>query len=154
MNEKFFCLDCKRYFNNKDEWDKEHNKIFYKAKNIKHNFLIEGNVLSYIFDIMTKNFENEQKINKQNIEIMKIQTKLNFYEDSLKNDVFFETNINIKNILKKISGKCLIHFFPKSINFKIECNGDIDFKGRNELEIEILFPFKTCELKFCSIEKL
>jgi len=40
MNEKFFCLDCKRYFNNKDEWDKEHNKIFYKAKNIKHNFLI------------------------------------------------------------------------------------------------------------------
>ena len=154
MNEKFFCLDCKRYFNNKDEWDKEHNKIFYKAKNIKHNFLIEGNVLSYIFDIMTKNFENEQKINRQNIEIMKIQTKLNFYEDSLKNDVFFETNINIKNILKKISGKCLIHFFPKSIIFKIECNGDIDFKGRNELEIEILFPFKTCELKFCSIEKL
>ena len=86
----------KKYFNNRDEWDKEHNKIFYKAKNIKHNFLIEGNALSYIFDIMTKNFENEQKINKQNIEIMKIQTKLNFYEDSLKNNVFFETNINIK----------------------------------------------------------
>ena len=140
---------------NKKDWDKEHEKVYYKLKNIKHNYLIEGNVLSYIYDIMSKNSENEQRIIKQNIEIAKIQSKLNFYEDSLKNNVFFETNINIKNIKNKICGKCLIHFFPKSINFKIECNGNLDFDGkREEFEIEILFPFKKSELQFCNIEKL
>ena len=156
MNEKLFCIECKKYFINKEDWDKEHNKVYYKRKNIKHkhNFLIEGNVLSYIFDIMSKNSENEQRIIKQNIEIIKLQTKLNFYEDSLKNDVFFETNINIKNIENKIFGKCLIHFFPKSIYFKIECNGNINFDGNKEFELEIIFPFKNSELKFCTIEKL
>ena len=154
MNEKLFCIECKKYFKDKKEWDNEHNKVFDKVKNVKHNYLIEGNVLSYIFDLMSKNYENDQIINKQNIEISRIINKINFYEDSLKNDIFFETNINLKNIENKIDGKCLIHFFPKSVNFKIECNGDINFNGKKEFEIEILFPFKTAELKFCSIEKL
>ena len=74
---------------NKKDQDNEHEKVYYKIKNIKHNFLIEGNVLSYIYDIMFKNSENEQRIIKQKIEISKIQSKLNFYEDSLKNNVFF-----------------------------------------------------------------
>ena len=154
MNEKIFCIECKQYFKNKEEWDKEHAKIFYKVKNIKHNFLYEGNTLSYIYDMMEKNYENEQRINKLNNEILKITNKLNFFEDSFKNDVFFETNINIKNTDNTIFGKCLIHFFPKSVNFKIECIGDINFSGRKELEIEILFPFKASKFKFCSIEKL
>ena len=51
--------------------------------------MIEGNVLSYIYDIMSKNSENKQRIIKQKREISKIQSKLNFYEDSLKNNVFF-----------------------------------------------------------------
>ena len=54
MNEKMFCIECKQYFKNKEDWDKEHEKIFYKVKNIKHNFLYEGNTLSYIYDMMTK----------------------------------------------------------------------------------------------------
>lgn len=154
MNEKVFCLDCKRYFNNNKEWDEEHNKLYYKVNNIKHKFLIENNVLSYISDIMSKNFENAQKINILNLEIVKIKSKLNFYEDSLKNDVFFETNMKQKDIDNKIFGKCLIHFFPKTINFKIECNELIKFDGKKDLELEILFPFQICEFKFCSIEKL
>ena len=154
MNEKMFCIECKQYFKNKEDWDKEHEKIFYKVKNIKHNFLYEGNTLSYIYDMMTKNYESELRINKLNNEIVKITNKLNFFEDAFKNDVFFETNVNVKNIENKIFGKCLIHFFPKSVNFRIECIGDINFNGRKELEIEILFPFKTSKFKFCSIEKL
>lgn len=154
MNEKLFCIECKRYFQNKEDWDKEHDKIFYQLKNIKHNYIFEGNVFSLVFDVMSKNYENEQRINKQEAEIANIKTKLNFYEDSLKNDVFFETNINIKHSENKISGKCLVHFFPKAVNFKIECNGNITFSGRKEFEIEILFPFKTSKSKFCSIEKL
>ena len=154
MNEKLFCIECKRYFNNDKDWDKEHNKLYYKVNNVKHNFLIEKNALSYIFDMMTKNYENAQKINILNNEIMKIKTELNFYEDSLKNDVFFETNIKQKDIENKIFGKCFIHFFPKSVNFKIEVNECINFNGKKDLEIEILFPFKTSEFKFCSIEKL
>ena len=153
MSKKLFCLECKRYFENNKEWDEEHNKLYYK-NNIKHKFLIENNVLSYIFDIMTRNFENAQKIDILNLEIIKIKSKLNFYEDSLKNDVFFETNIKQKDIENKIFGKCFIHFFPKSINFKIECKEFIEFNGKKDLELEILFPFKICEFKFCSIEKL
>ena len=154
MNQKLFCIECKRYFIDKEDWNKEHDKVYYKIKKIKHNYLIEGNVLSYIFDIMSKNSENEQRIIRQNIEIEKIKNKVNFYEDSLKNNVFFEANINIKNIENKIFGKCLIHFFPKSIYFKIECNGNINFDGNKEFELEIIFPFKNSELKFCTIEKL
>ena len=45
---------------------------------------------------------------------------------------FFEKNINIKNNKSKIIGKCLIHFFPKSIYLKIVCNGNLDFDGKRE----------------------
>ena len=121
---------------------------------VKHNFLIEENCLAYI----SKNFSDNSKIieliNKQNEQIQQITSKLNYYEDALKNDVIFETNIIIKNIENNIDGKCLIHFFPKCIHFRIECKGNIVFKGRKEFEIEIIFPFKISELKLSSIEKL
>ena len=34
--------------------------------------------------------------------------------------------------MSKIIGKCLIHFFPKSIYLKIVCNGNLDFDGKRE----------------------
>jgi hypothetical protein len=154
MNEKIFCIECKKYFKNKQDWDDEHGTLYYELKNIKHNFLIEGDTLSYIFDLMCQNSENKQRIIQQNLKSEKIANKLNFYEDSLKNDVHFETNICIKNISNQIFGKCELHFLPKCINFKIECNGEINFNARKEFEIEILFPFKEAKSKFCLIEKL
>ena len=154
MDEKVYCIECKQYFKNKEDWQKEHDKISFKIMKVKHNYLIEGNTLAYIFNIMSFNSKIGQIINEQNNEIREIKSKLNYYEDSLKNDVCFETNINVKNIENTIYGKCLIHFFPKSAHFKIECKGDIIFTGRKEFEIEILFPFKESQLKYSSIEKL
>ena len=69
----------------------------------------------------------------------------------MKNDIFFECNVNIKNIENNINGKCLIHFFPKCILFRIECKGDIIFTNKKEFIIEILFPFQKSNLKFSSI---
>ena len=121
---------------------------------VKHNFLIEENCLAYISKIFSDNSKIKELINKQNEQIQQITSKLNYYEDALKNDVIFETNIIIKNIENNIDGKYLIHFFPKCIHFRIECKGNIVFKGRKEFEIEIVFPFKISELKLSSIEKL
>ena len=47
-----------------------------------------------------------------------------------------------------------MHFFPKCIKFRIECEGNIIFKGRKDFEIEIIFPFKQSEIKMSSIEKI
>ena len=40
----------------------------------------------------------------QKIQIQQLISKLNYYEDSLKNDVLFEYNINLKNVSNKING--------------------------------------------------
>ena len=121
---------------------------------VHHNYLIEGNALAYIDDLMQFKSEICKKLNEQNNEIKKVKNTLNYYQDSLQNDVFFETNIKVKNIENKIPGRCLIHFFPKSIQFNIETQGDIAFSGRKEFQIDILFPFRQSNIKYCSIEKL
>lgn len=155
MEEKVFCIECKQYFKNLEEWKKEHEeKISHQLMEVHHNYLIEGNVLSYILDLMKFKSEICKKLNEQNNEIKKVKNTLNFYQDSLQNDVFFETNIKVKNIENKIPGRCLIHFFPKSIQFNIETQGDITFSGRKEFQIDILFPFKQSNIKYCSIEKI
>ena len=154
QKQKVFCIECQKYFESIDDWNREHNKVSYKIMKVKHNFLIDGNILAYISNIISDNMKIKEIINKQSIEINKIKNKLNFYEDALKSDDFFETNINIKNVVNENDGKCLLHFFPKSIHFRIEYKGNINFTGRKEFEIEILFPFKISELKYSSIEKL
>ena len=155
MEGKVFCIECGKYFKNLEEWKKIHDeKISHKLMDVHHNYLIEGNTLAYIQDLIQFKSEIYKKVIEQNNEIKKVKNILNYYEDSLQNDVCFETNINIKNIENKISGKCLIHFFPKSIQFNIESQGDIIFSGRKEFEIELLFPFRESKIKYCSIEKL
>ena len=119
---------------------------------VKHNYLIEENCLAYISKIFSDNSKIIELINKQNEQIQQITSKLNYYEDALKNDVIFETNIIIKNIENNIDGKYLIHFFPKCIHFRIEYKGNIVFKGRKEFEIEIIFPFKISELKLSQLK--
>ena len=51
-------------------------------------------------------------------------------------------------------GKCLLQFFPKSINFRIECKGDIQNNDKNNFKIEIIFPFRKAQIKQCYIEKI
>lgn len=154
MNQMVFCIECQKYFKNEEDFKKNHNKVSYKIKNVNHNYLIEGNMLAYISNIMMKNFKLERKVEEQKIEIMKLKNEISFLEDSLKNNDSFHVNINLKNIENKIFGKCLIHFLPKTILFYIDYNGEIIFNGRKEFELEILFPFKKAEIKFSSIEKL
>ena len=160
MEKLVLCIDCDKekngkYFKNLEEFQKEHNKISFRINGIKHeNFFLEGNTLSYISNLYSNFSEIRNLIIEQKNEINAIKNKLNFYEDSLKNDVYFETKINIKYIENKIFGKCMIHFFPKSIHFRIECQDDLIFSERKEFEIEILFPFKESKIKYSSIEKL
>ena len=40
-----------------------------------------------------------------------------------------------------------MHFFPKCIKFRIECEGNIIFKGRKDFEIEIYFHLNNRKLK-------
>ena len=155
MQQKVFCLDCNKYFESLENYKKEHDdKISYKVMNIQHNYLLENNALAYFAKLFSDNSKIIDIINKQNIEIQKTASKLNYYEDAFKNDVNFECNIRLKNIENKIKGKCLMHFFPKCIKFRIECEGNIIFKGRKDFEIEIIFPFKQSEIKMTSIEKI
>jgi hypothetical protein len=121
---------------------------------IKHSYLFENNSLAYFAKLFSDNNEIINIINNQKNQIQTIAAKLNYYEDAFKNDVNFECNIRLKNIENKIKGKCLIHFFPKCITFRIECGGNINFKGKKEFEIEIIFPFKQSEIKMSSIEKI
>ena len=153
MNKKVYCLECQKYFNNYENFKAEHEKVSYKVMNIQHNPLLEENCLSYISQIILENNAFKKKIWEQDAQIKQIESKLNYYEDALKNDVNFECNINIENT-ENIDGKCLLHFFPKCVNFRIDCKGVIDLKGKKEFNIEILFPFKNVNLKFSSIEKL
>ena len=155
MQQKVFCIDCNKYFETLENYKKEHDyKISYKVANEKHNYLIENNALAYFAQLFSNNSKIVDIKNKQTIAIQKISYKLDYYEDAFKNDVNFECNIRLKIIENKINGKCLMHFFPKCIKFRIECEGNIIFKGRKDFEIEIIFPFKQSEIKMSSIEKI
>ena len=155
MQQKVFCIDCNKYFDCLENYKKEHDdKISYQVMEIKHSYLLENNSLAYFAKLFSDNNKIINIINNQNNQIQTIAAKLNYYEDAFKNDVNFECNIRLKNIENKIKGKCLIHFFPKCINFRIECGGNINFKGKKEFEIEIIFPFKQSEIKMSSIEKI
>ena len=153
MNKKVFCLECKMYFDNYESYKATHEKASFKVMKIQHTPLLEDACLSYISNILLDNVKIKERIREQDAQIKQIESKLNYYEDALKNDVSFECNINIENT-ENIDGKCLLHFFPKCVNFRIDCKGVIDLKGKKEFNIEILFPFKNVNLKFSSIEKL
>lgn len=154
MDETIYCIECHKYFDNLESFNKLHNHPSYQVMNVKHNYLRGKLSLSYISNLYENNGKILEEIKNQNIQIQQIISKLNYYEDALKNDVCFDCNICLKNVENQIQGNCLIHFFPKCIHFKIEYNGNIKFEKKNEFEIEILFPFKIAETKTCSIEKI
>ena len=52
MNQMVFCIECQKYFKNEEDFKKNHNKVSYKIKNVNHNYLIEGNMLAYISNII------------------------------------------------------------------------------------------------------
>lgn len=39
MNKKVFCIQCNKYFENIQDFNKEHDKISYQVMKVKHNFL-------------------------------------------------------------------------------------------------------------------
>ena len=119
MDKRVFCIECNKFFDDVESFNKEHDQVSYKVMNVKHNFLLQENCLEHIIKLISVNNKIIDSVNKQNLLIQQISSKLNYYEDSLKNDIFFECNVNIKNIENKINGKCLIHFFPKCIHFRI-----------------------------------
>ena len=124
--------------------------------NIINNYLIENNALDYFAKLFSDNEKIINVINKPNIQIQKIASKFDYYEDALKNDVNFECNIRLRNIENKIKDKCVIHFFSKCIKFRIECEGNIIYKGEKISEIEIIFSFKQSEIsdEFSKQEKI
>ena len=154
MDLKVFCIECNRYFENKEYFDKEHNNAIYQVMNIKHNCLEGKYYLGYISHLFSNNDKIMEYINKQNNQIHELKSKVDYYEEAFKNDVHFDCNINVKHIENKIDGKCLIHFFPKIIFFRIECNDNIIFQSKKEFEIDILFPFKKSIITMGSIEKI
>lgn len=159
MDNSIYCIECKKYFQSKEEFEEAHDTIFNKLNKIKHNFVDKNNCFYYVGELINKNDKIIDYMQKQEERILKLESQLNIYEEAFKNDVFFECNINLKYIKNKIDGKCLkgkclIHFFPKCINLRIECTGDINFVEKKNFEIEILFPFLESKTKSSSIEKL
>ena len=57
MDKKVYCFECKKYFENIEKFNEEHNKTFYQVMKIKHDPLFEDNCLSYIANIL---YENNQ----------------------------------------------------------------------------------------------
>ena len=100
MDKRVFCIECNQFFDDVESFNKEHDQVSYKVMNVKHNFLLQENCLEYIIKLISVNNKIIDSVNKQNLLIQQISSKLNYYEDSLKNDIFFECNVNIKNIEK------------------------------------------------------
>ena len=152
---QIFCLDCKKYFKNMELFNEEHNKVLYQVLNKKHNFITEDKSLQYIGQFIKANDFLVDAIKEQQKQIKDLSKRLDMFEDSYK-DIFFECNIEVKNgkeVIKNL-GKCCLQFFPRCINFKIECKGDIKKNDKNKFSIDIVFPFRKANIKQCFIEKI
>lgn len=152
---EIYCLDCKKYYKNKELFNEEHNKVLYQVLNKKHNFITEDKSLQYIGQFIKANDLLIDAIKEQQKQIKDLSKRLDLFEDSYK-DIFFECNIVVKNgkeIIKNL-GKCYLQFFPRCINFKIECKGEIKNHDKNKFNIDIVFPFRNANIKQCFIEKL
>ena len=152
---EIYCLDCKRYFENMELFNEEHSKILYKVLNKKHNYITEDKALQYIGQFIKANDFLYDAVKEQQKQIKDLSKRLDMFEDLYK-DIFFECNIEVKNGKENIKnlGKCYLQFFPRCINFKIECKGDIKNNDKNKFNIEIIFPFRKANIKQCFIEKI
>lgn len=152
---KVYCIDCKKYFQNISSFNEEHKKTLFLVLKTPHSFIQEENILEYINKLNKANSLLINQIKIQNNKIKELSKNIELITD-LNKDIFFECNIHIKNgktIIKNI-GKCLLNFFPKSINFRIECKGDIINNDKNKFIIDIIYPFKKANIKQCFIEKI
>lgn len=152
---EIYCLDCKKYFQNMELFNEEHNKVLYQVLNKRHNFITEDKSLQYIGQFIKANDFLVDAIKEQQKQIKDLSKRLDIFEDSYK-DIFFECNIEVKNgkeIIKNL-GKCSLQFFPRCINFKIECKGEIKNNDKNKFSIDIVFPFRNANIKQCFIEKI
>jgi len=152
--DEIFCLDCDKYYKNIDEFTKVHEKTVFKVLDQKHSYITEKNSFQLITDLFKSNKLLISAIKEQQNSIKELTKRLELYEDSLK-DVSFDCNIIVKNGTKKLKnlGKCNLQYFPRNINFRIECKGDILKDEKNKFQIDIMFPFREINLKQCSIEK-
>ncbi len=126
MDKRVFWIECNQFFDDVESFNKKHDQVSNKVMNVKHNFLLQENCLEYITKLISVNNKIIDSVNKQNWQIQQISSKLNYYEDSLKNVFFLNVMLNIKNIDNNINEKCLIHFFSKCIHFRIECKGKFE----------------------------
>ena len=152
---EIYCLDCKKTFKNIELFNEEHNKPVYQVLNKRHNYITSDKSLQYIGSFIRANECLINAIKEQQKQIKDISQRLDIFEDGYK-DIFFECNIQVKNgkeIIKDI-GKCSLQFYPRCINFKLECKGDIKTNNKNTFNIEIIFPFRKTNIKQCFIEKI
>ena len=152
---KILCIDCKKYFPDMKSFNEEHSKPLIIVLKKPHSFFKDGNTLEYIYKLNEANSLLLKEIKRQQNQIYELSKNVELITD-LNKDIFFECNINIKNgkIIVKNIGKCLLNFFPKCINFRIECKGDIINNDKNKFAIDIIYPFRKTNIKQCFIEKI
>ena len=152
-NKEVYCLNCKKKFVNINSFNQEHDKPLFKVLK-KHEYIEAENSLEHISNLIQVNSFLTNAIKMQQMQIKDLSENIKLLENFIQ-DIFLECNIYVKNgktTIKNI-GKCLLNFFPKSINFRIECKGDIQSNDKNNFIIEIIFPFRKAQLKQCYIEK-
>lgn len=149
-----YCIDCDKYFRDLEAYNLEHEKTVYKVLNKVHNYIDENNSFQIISKILKTNKLLLSAIKEQQKEIADLTKRLDIYEDLFK-DISFDCNIILKNGKERIKnfGKCNLQFFPRKINFRLECKGDIEKDGKNKFQIDIIFPFRKVNLKQCSFER-
>lgn len=149
------CIDCQQYYRDINSFNEEHNKPLYKVLKKPHSFIQADKTLEYIYKLNNSNSLLLNEIKKQQKLINELSKNVELISD-INKDIFFECNIYVRNgkIVIKNIGKCLLNFFPKCINFRIECKGDIINNDKNKFNIDIIFPFRKANIKQCFIEKL
>jgi len=154
LNDLIYCLDCDKYYKDIETYNLEHEKTVYKVLNQTHAYINQNNSLQIISKILKTDKLLLSAIKEQQKEIKDLTKRLDIYEDSFK-DVSFNCNIVVKNGKEKIKniGKCNLQFFPRKINFRLECKGDIEKDVKNKFQIDIIFPFKKANLTQCSFER-
>lgn len=150
-----YCLDCKRKFKDRKSLIEFHQKPAIQVLENEHKFIEAEDTLKCISELYEGNKKLNNELQKQQKQIQDLSENINLFKNFIQ-DIFLECNVCVKNgnsLIQNI-GKCLLQFFPKSINFRIECKGDIQKNDKNNFKIEIIFPFRQAQIKQCFIEKI
>ena len=150
-----YCLDCKRKFKDRKSLIEFHQKPSIQVFENEHKFIEAEDTLKCISELYEGNKKLNNELQKQQKQIQDLSENINLFKNFIQ-DIFLECNVCVKNgnsLIQNI-GKCLLQFFPKSINFRIECKGDIQKNDKNNFKIEIIFPFRQAQIKQCFIEKI